>query len=231
MAIISTTFQSCADLDPDPLEFNLPPGDFGSLEEMDRGVLGIYSQLNRAARMTTFYAPAWGGDDMTTHRALNKADFREFDQRSVLSSNNRLLRNWNDIFDAILAINNVLESSEGLIDAEGVDQTVLFTQFGEAYFLRGILFYQLARVHGRIPLPLGRFPEVDVSRSSLEEVYAQIESDLLEAERILPDIYPGVLAGAPRPNKGSARAVLARLYMDWGGFPIKDTSKYAMAAR
>jgi len=61
-------------------------------------------------------------------------------------------------------------------------------------------------------------------------VYLQIESDLLDAERRLPDIYPGVNSGAPRPNKGSARAVLSRLYLDWGGFPIKDVSKYALAA-
>lgn len=230
MTIIGTTFQGCANLDPDPLEFNLPPESFGNLGEMDRGIIGVYRAVTQAARMTTFYAPAWGGDDITTHRALNKADFREFDQRAVLSSNNRLLRNWNDIFDAILTINGVLERSEGLIGLEGIDQNLLQQYRGEAHFLRGILFYQLARVHGRIPLPLEQFPPGDIVKATQLEVYEQIESDLLEAEARLPDIYPGVLAGAPRPNNGSARALLARLYMDWGGFPLKDNSKYALAA-
>ena len=63
MTIIGTTFQGCADLDPDPLEFNLPPESFGSLEEMDRGIIGVYRSVSLAARMTTFYAPAWGGDE------------------------------------------------------------------------------------------------------------------------------------------------------------------------
>lgn len=230
MTTVLLTVNSCADLDPDPLEFNLPPESFGDLGEMDRGIIGVYRQVILAARMTTFYAPAWGGDDITTHRALNKADFREFDQRAVLSSNNRLLRNWNDIYRAIATINGVLERSEGLIDLEGIDQSLLNQYRGEAFFLRGILFYQLARVHGRIPIPLTQFPPSDISRGTQLEVYEQIESDLLAAEAGLPDIYPGVLAGAPRPNRGSARALLARLYMDWGGFPIKDASKYAMAA-
>jgi hypothetical protein len=227
---IGVTIQSCADLDPDPLEFNLPPESFSDLGAMDRGIIGVYRAVTQAARMTTFYAPAWGGDDMTTHRALNKADFREFDQRAVLSSNNRLLTNWNDIYSALATINGVLERSEGLIDSPAVDQTLLLQYRGEAYFLRGILFYQLARVHGRIPLALSQFPPADISLSSLEDVYGQIEADLLEAELTLPAKYPGVLDGAPRPNSGSARALLARLYMDWGGFPIKDTSKYALAA-
>ncbi|WP_282134839.1 RagB/SusD family nutrient uptake outer membrane protein [Seonamhaeicola maritimus] len=230
MAIIGITTQSCANLDPDPTEFNLPPESFGSLEEMESGIGGVYSQVTLAARMTTFYAPAWGGDDMTTHRALNKADFREFDQRAVLSSNNRLLRNWNAIYDAVNAINGVLERSAGLVGLEAVDQGLLQQYIGEAYFLRGVLFYQLARVHGRIPLPLTKFPDPNISRAQLDEVYLQIESDFLAAEERLPAIYPNVDAGAPRPNSGSARALLARLYMDWGGFPMKDASKYALAA-
>ena len=230
LAIVGSIFQGCADLEPDPLEFNLPPESFGNLGEMDRGIIGVYRALTRASWMTTFYAPAWGGDDITTHRALNKADFREFDQRAVLSSNNRLLQNWNAIYSAISTINGVLERSEGLVGSEAVNQTELNTFRGEAFFLRGFLFNQLARVHGRIPLPLTQFPAADIKRSELVEVYKQIESDYLKAEEMLPALYPGVEAGAPRPNSGSARALLARLYMDWAGFPIKDNTKYAMAA-
>ncbi|MGJ8736254.1 RagB/SusD family nutrient uptake outer membrane protein [Zobellia laminariae] len=230
LCVMGLVLQGCANLDPDLSEFDTPPESFASLDDMDKGIGGVYSQVTLAARMTTFYAPAWAGDDMTTHRALNKADFREFDQRTVLSSNNRLLRNWNAIFDAVNAINGVLERSEGLIGLDNIDQEILQRQIGEAYFLRGVLFYQLARVHGRIPLPLTKFPDPDISRSSLTEVYGQIESDLQAAADRLPDIYPGVLPGAPRPNKGSAKAFLARLYMDWAGFPNNDTGKYALAA-
>jgi len=36
--------------------------------------------------------------------------------------------------------------------------------------------------------------------------------------------------GTTRPSVGSARGFLARLYMDWAGYPTSDGSKYAQAA-
>ncbi|UZO82524.1 RagB/SusD family nutrient uptake outer membrane protein [Aquimarina sp. ERC-38] len=227
---IVLVLQGCADLDPDPLEFNRPPDSFGSLEEMERSVVGIYAQVLLASRATTFYAPAWAGDDITTHRALNKNEFREFDQRVVLSSNSRLSDNFRDVLNVINTVNGVLDRSQGLIGLETIDQELLNRFIGESLFIRALMFYHLTRIHGEIPLPLTRIPDPNISKSSILEVYTQIESDLMGAEQRLPDIYPGVLAGAPRPNKGSAKAILARLYMDWAGFPLKDASRYTMAA-
>ena len=229
VTVIGVTFNSCADLEPDPLEFNLPPEVFGNFDDMDKAVTGLYGKIVNASRWTTFYAPAWAGDDITTWSAGNKADFREFDQRNVQSSNGRLLSNWNAIYDVINTANSVLDRANGLLELD-VDQNLLNQYIGETHFIRGIMFYQLARVHGRIALPLSVIPDPNISRSSQLEVYEQIEADLMEAEMRLPEVYPGVERGAPRPNKGSARAILARLYMDWAGFPVKDNSKYAMAA-
>jgi len=228
---LSIITQSCAELDPDPEEFNVPPGVYTNQEEVDRAAAGMYRQIIAASSGTTFYAPAWAGDDMTTHSALNKADFREFDQRDVKSTNNRLLRNWNSINNAISSINAFLERSSFLIGQNIVDEELLTYNIGEAYFLRAFLRHQLSRVHGRIPLIEETFPPIEsiVRAETIEEVYEQIESDLLEAEERLPNIFPDVLAGAPRPNNGSARAFLARLYMDWAGFPVKDQSKYELA--
>ncbi|MEM6803924.1 MAG: RagB/SusD family nutrient uptake outer membrane protein, partial [Bacteroidota bacterium] len=59
------------------------------------------------------------------------------------------------------------------------------------------------------------------------QVYAQIESDYTMAESMLP-VSSNV--GATRPNKGTARAFLSRLYMDWAGYPLNDNGKYALAA-
>ncbi len=58
------------------------------------------------------------------------------------------------------------------------------------------------------------------------EIYALIEADLKKAEELLPDKKrePG------RPNKGSAKAMLADVYLTEGGWPVKDASKYALAA-
>lgn len=223
MAFFAVTFVGCADLDEDPGKSRLAPGSYSTIEELDLGVTGIYSQLHSASQWSTFMVAGWAGDDITTHKVSNKADFREFDQRAVSNENSRIYNNWRDIYAMIRAANNVLESADGLETSDSDKQNRLL---GEIYFLRGTLFFHLARVHERIPLPLTSLPELDITLSSRLEVMQQVESDLLQAEQLLPDIYPGVLAGAPRPNNGSARALLARLYMDWAGFPLKDASKY-----
>jgi len=222
-------FNSCADLDPDPVEFDLPPGTYGSVSELDNAIIGVYGQLTNAAKWTTFHAPSWAGDDITTHAESNKADFREFDQRNVAVTNGRLLSNWDAIFNIVNTANSILVRSEGLIGL-GVDPEKVNRLIGEVYFLRGLAFFHAARVHGKIPLPLTRLPDPNIGLSEVVDVFAQIESDFLEAELRLPDVYPGIMPGAVRPNKGSAKSLLSRLYMHWAGFPLKDASKYASAA-
>ncbi len=227
MFVSALVFNGCADLEEDPGLSLLAPGAYSNQVELELGVTGIYSQLRNASQWSTFFVHGWGGDDITTHKVSNKADFREFDQRSISPENARTVGNWRDIYRMIRAANSVLESAEGL---ELTDTDAQNRLLGEVYFLRGAMFFHLARVHGRIPLPLTSEPELDISRASQEDVYAQIEGDLLQAESLLPAIYPGAQAGAPRPNSGSAAALLARLYMDWAGFPVKDNSKYGAAA-
>ncbi|CDF79776.1 SusD-like protein [Formosa agariphila KMM 3901] len=225
--IVAFFFQSCADLDEDPTQSQLAPGQFSSLEDFNLGVTGVYGKLRTAAQWTTFNVFGWAGDDMTTHKALNKAPFREYDQMNVSGDNPRSLSNWNDVFSMIRAVNTVIESAEGMnvTDQDGYNRLL-----GESYFLRGTLFLHMSRIHGRIPLPLTSVPDFDIALASQEEVYVQIEKDLLLAESLLPEIYPGVEQGAPRPNKGSAQAILSRLYMNWAGFPLKDNAKYTDAA-
>ncbi|TLV03359.1 RagB/SusD family nutrient uptake outer membrane protein [Dyadobacter luticola] len=218
---------SCADLDEDPTKSRLAPGSYTNQAELELGVTGLYTQLNGMARMTTFVVSGWGGDDITTHKVSNKADFREYDQRVVSPLNARSASNWQNIYSTVRAANSVLANAKDLVLP---DMNVQNRLIGEAYFLRGLIYFHLTRIHGRLPLQLQPDPIVDLPLASQAEVYQQIESDLKQAETLLPDVYPGVLEGAPRPNKGSAKAILARLYLDWGGFPAKDQSKYALAA-
>lgn len=231
IAIVSMMFavslQSCADLDENPTKSQLAPGQYTSLEDFNLGVTGVYGKLRTAAQWTTFNVFGWAGDDITTHKALNKAPFREYDQMTVSGDNPRSLSNWKDVYSMIRAVNAVIESAQGM---NVTDQTGYDRLLGESHFLRGTLFLHMSRIHGRIPLPLTSAPDFNIGLATQIQVYEQVESDLLLAASLLPDIYPGVLAGAPRPNKGSAEALLSRLYMNWAGFPVKDNAKYTDAA-
>lgn len=224
--LVGVTFVSCEDLDldEDPGRSQLAVLPYESLAELELGVTGMYNRVWAALRMTTSFVAGWAGDDLTTHRASNKADFREYDQRNVTLGNARLAGTWRGIYQAIRAANTVLVNSEGINLTDQVRQEQLI---GEAYFIRGLLFHHLSRNHGRIPIVLDIVPDFEIGLPTQEEVYRQIESDFLNAEVRLPERST---FGATRPNSGSARAMLARLYLDWAGYPLKDDSKYAEAA-
>jgi hypothetical protein len=232
-AALALSLNSCEqfDLNEDPVSSQLQVSTYNIIPQLELGVTGIYGKLNKAAWMSTFYVNGWSGDDITTHIASNKADFREYDQRAITPENSRSQTNWNGVYEMIRAANTVLQSVEGqtlLVPATGnPDAATQDRLVGETYFLRGIMFNHLMRIHGRIPLVLEIDPfQLPVLATQLE-VFQQIESDLLAAEGLLP-VESNI--GATKPNKGTVRAFLARLYLDWAGFPLKDTSKYALAA-
>lgn len=226
---LAVTFIGCEqfDLDEDPAGSQLQVVTYSSMPQLELGVTGIYGKLNKAAWMSTFYVNGWSGDDITTHVASNKADFREYDQRFITPENSRTQTNWNGVYEMIRAANTVLQSVEGvtLSDPDINKQERLI---GETYFLRAIMFNHLMRIHGRIPLVLEVDPFQQPGLATQLEVFEQIESDLLQAESRLPEKSQYV--GSTTPSKGTAKAFLARLYMDWAGFPLKDNSKYAAAA-
>ena len=151
--VFAMNFISCEqfDLEENPAASQLAVVPYTTTEQLELGVTGIYGKLNKAAWMTTFYVNGWSGDDITTHRASNKADFREYDQRAITSDNSRTATNWAGVYEMIRAANTVLASADGQTLPDPDKQTTLI---GETHFLRGIMFYHLARIHSRIPLVL-----------------------------------------------------------------------------
>ena len=99
---------------------------------------------------------------------------------------------------------------------EGIEKSTinenLKNQFlGEALFLRAYNYYDLVNNFGGVPLvlnPLGT-SELNLERSSKEEVYASIEADLLKAADLLEPSYSGADKG--RVTKWASYALLARV--------------------
>ncbi len=115
----------------------------------------------------------------------------------------------------------------GIDDVEG-DDTQRNRVKGEAYFLRALFYFDLAKVYGYEPgkevngwdksvvirtTPTLGFSDADFrARSTNREVYDLIESDLNTAIGLLPTAATGS-AGVYRASKGSAEALLARVYL------------------
>lgn len=171
-------------------------------------------------------AMTMGAEDLTTHPGSNKEEFREFDRFSVADLNSRMIPIWRGCYKTIQSTTNIINNYTKVQD--GTEATIK-SIVGEAYFLRGLCYYWLTRFWGEVPIiPSEQYQAefLTLKKSPPAEVYKLIEADLLKAEEWVPNAKrnPG------RPNKGSVKALLADVYLTQGGWPIKDASKYALAA-
>jgi hypothetical protein len=147
----------------------------------------------------------------------------EYDEKAVLTDNSFVANIWLNAYDISNQTNIVLDNLAVITDAADKDVTE-----GEAKFLRGLAYFDLARlfakpyVSGSVNTQLGvpivlkgvlnpsqiEFPK----RNTLEEVYTQVIADLNDAYTLLPetnDIFA---------TKYSAAALLARVYLQKGDY-------------
>lgn len=88
--------------------------------------------------------------------------------------------------------------------------------------------------NGGVPLVLEPYETTDPSvidqpRASVTAVYEQIEKDLLEAIKYLPNTT--FYENGCRITRPAAQTLLASVYLQWAGYPLKNTAKYAEAAK
>ncbi|MBL0740175.1 RagB/SusD family nutrient uptake outer membrane protein [Chryseolinea lacunae] len=189
-----------------------------------KGILRTWARgfLNSSTQSFTM-----GGDDLTTIRAGNEPKMwsRQIDQFEVTSGNSHIAFIWNGCYKTIQGANNIINNYQNVSG----DQSVVKQIVGEAYFLRGLCYYWLVRGFGSVPLITSAdFTQamLTIKKTGAKEIYELIEADLKQAEELVGNVKrdPG------RPNKGSVKALLADVYLTEGGWPLKDASKYALAA-
>lgn len=166
-----------------------------------------------------------GGDDLTCPPGTGNT--QEYDRYDVKNTNSSAPTVFWGCYKAIQGANNIIENYEKCQDDPETIQTIA----GEAYFIRGFSYYWLVRCHGAVPLMLTTaFDVADLEKSpaSVKEIYTQIEQDLEKAASMLGNKRRNDEAG--RPNRGSALAMLAEVYLSEAGWPLKETDKYAKAA-
>lgn len=139
--------------------------------------------------------------------ATDVIGFQQVDEMQHTAVNDNLDDIWDWNFAGIQRANYLLEFKDKT-DFEGKEQII-----AEARFLRAYFTFELLKWFGPIPIKgderffLG--DEKTIPRASEEEVYAQIESDLLFAIENLDYTAPQL----GRATKGSAQALLGKAYL------------------
>ena len=135
---------------------------------------------------------------------------------------------WISHYKSIVNLNGVLKSvADGRMNGtqEDIDKLV-----GQVKFLRAFDYFILVRLFGGIPLyteASGSPIENPLPRASLEEVYDQIISDLLEAKKFLPVVWPS--GQEARMKKYAAQALLTKVYLTRATAPLNQTEYYVQA--
>ena len=125
---------------------------------------------------------------------------------------------WKQRYAGINRANNALETIDNVTEwSSPAKKEQLLC---EIYFLRSWYYFNLAQVFNGVPLVLSTEPQ-NLPRSTPDEVYAQIASDMKAAIDHGPSTrYPEF--GDGRVSKWTAEAMMARIWLFYTGFYKKN---------
>ncbi|TDB65941.1 RagB/SusD family nutrient uptake outer membrane protein [Arundinibacter roseus] len=143
--------------------------------------------------------------------AQSGIDITQVDAFTTISNNGLVNSAWNDHYRGILACNTVIDRIEGVEMNADLKRRIA----GEAQFLRALMYFNLVRIFGDVPLVIKETTNVEdgyaYTRDPAEAVYTQIIKDLSEAEAKLPVSYTGNNIG--RATSGAAKGLLAKVFL------------------
>lgn len=121
---------------------------------------------------------------------------------------------WSDYYRGIYRANQLLAKLPGV----PMDENVKSRFAAEAKTLRAFYYFNLVRMFKNVPLilePLSASQFYSVPQADPAEVWAQIESDIIESMDNLPSTV-NVSSDGGRLTKGAAQAILGKVYLYQG---------------
>lgn len=126
---------------------------------------------------------------------------------------------WEAAYHNIANCNTVLDNIDVVSDSTLRSQLI-----GEAKFIRAYHYFNLVRLYGPLFLVTERVGVDEANtmeRSSVEDTYVQIESDLLDAVDLLPELYDTDEKG--RATVWAAKTLLAKVYLTLEDYESAET--------
>jgi hypothetical protein len=194
--------------------------DLSSVESARAFLASIYGNVNVVATGSG----GWGGNTLSllefmTGKAdgVSQTDAFRFNQLTYDSQAFYIDTYWSSLYQGILRCNVALKQIPKFTILTAAQKTDFLA---EIRTMRAFYYFYLVRMYGDVPLvtePVVGLDNVNIIRTSVKQIYDEIIiPDLLEAEK-------APLAWR-RPNgevsKGLVKALLADVYLTYGGFPV-----------
>jgi len=140
------------------------------------------------------------------------AEIYEMTHFTVTPDNPLIGERWEQLYVGINRANKVIE---GLQDNDKIAEEVRERIIGEAKFLRGFYLFELVKTFGGVPIVdhVLSPSEYMNPRNSIEECYAQLETDFSEAASVLPKKSELPAEELGRATWGAAKALLTKTYI------------------
>jgi hypothetical protein len=228
LAAVVLTFSSCKKfLEEDPKNLITDANFFQTENDAVAAVNAIYSYLNSTSTgstagvyHSTFWVIAGCASDELKDSSIFWPDISQISNFSHGPINNSLQETWTVQYKAITLANLAIDN----IPQIQMDTVLRTRLINEAHFLRGLLYFNMVRMFGTIPLMLHESDPLTPPIASTDEIYNQIIADLTAAQALPANYEPG--NGRGRATSGAANAILAKVYLT-----LKDWDKCAERCR
>jgi hypothetical protein len=201
---------------------------------------GLYSSMMSNSLLLTAYScmPALSADELRSYST--DAQTVQLYSNSISLSSNTTDYLWTRAYPLIYMANAAIQ---GVQQSTSLTTPVANQVLGEAEFMRAFFYFNLVNEYGAVPLVTSTnyVTNSSIPRSSVDTIYAQIISDLRDAQSRLTNNYldgtNAITNNRIRPNQDAATALLARAYLytgNWAGADsaatvvINNTTQYSL---
>ncbi|WP_345063970.1 RagB/SusD family nutrient uptake outer membrane protein [Sphingobacterium thermophilum] len=158
------------------------------------------------------------------------AEVVPFENNSIEGSNSVIERDWQRYLEDVARANRLIVYIDSVAD-NSLSPTLITSYKAQAKIFRALVLFDMVRIYGSIPLVLTIAPDITSdnvtevypkyfpTQSTEEEVYKQIEADLLYGLANAPD---NNASDKTKFSKSVAKALLAKIYAEK---PLRDYAK------
>ena len=234
---------ACDDLALEPYASVSNDAFFATIGDFQAGIIGVYDQISIAdyyGRSVHLMSDIMGEDVKQAGSANRYQEFADFEGQ-VVTGHGYETELWAEGYEAINMINMMMQAEFEAPGGVAADYNQIM---GEAYALRGLVFFDLVKMYGQhytfsgggghpgVPIVLEPDVAALPARNTVGEVYAQVISDLSTGISMMNQTRDG----SYMMTKEAAQAILSRVYLymeDWSNAAAMASSvissgKYAL---